>query len=133
MKIKQLEDQTKAAEKKMLVFKDSNQYIKMKIEEISSLIYDEQTWGHYLHSISINAKRNNIKILNFTNEYVDNTEAFGHILNISISTRGSYKNTINFINSLEKSELVVDVHDLSLQAQNQIDSQLDISVWGITY
>ena len=133
VKIKQIEDQTKVAENKMLILKDNNQYIKVKIEEISSLIYDEQTWGHYLHSISTHAKKNNIKILNFTNEYVDNKEAFGHILNIGISTTGNYKNTINFINALEQSDLVVDLHDLNIQAQNQIDATLNISVWGITY
>lgn len=132
-KIKQIEDQTKIAENKMLILKDNNQYIKVKIEEISALIYDEQTWGHYLHSISIHAKKNNIKILNFTNEYVDNREAFGHILDIGISTTGSYKNTINFINALEQSDLVVDLHNLDIQAQKQIDAKLNISVWGITY
>jgi len=132
-KIKQIEDQTKIAENKMLILKDNNQYIKVKIEEISSLIYDEQTWGHYLHSISIHAKKNNIKILDFTNEYVDNREAFGHILDIGISTTGSYKNTINFINALEQSDLVVDLHNLDIQAQQQIDAKLNISVWGITY
>ena len=132
-KIKQIEDQTKIAENKMLILKDNNQYIKVKIEEISALIYDEQTWGHYLHSISIHAKKNNIKILDFTNEYVDNREAFGHILDIGISTTGSYKNTINFINALEQSDLVVDLHNLDIQAQKQIDAKLNISVWGITY
>lgn len=132
-KIKQIENQTKVAENKMLILKDNNQYIKVKIEEISSLIYDEQTWGHYLHSISIHAKKNNIKILNLTNEYVDNKEAFGHILDIGISTTGNYKNTINFINALEQSDLVVDLHTLDIQAQKQIDAKLNISVWGITY
>lgn len=132
-KIKQIENQTKVAQNKMLAFKDNNQYIKTKIEEISSLIYDEQTWGKYLHSISINAKRNNVKILKFTNKYIDNKTSFGHILDIDIAINGNYKNTINFINSLEQSELVVDLHDLNIEAQNKLNSTLNISVWGITY
>ncbi|MDQ7045352.1 MAG: type 4a pilus biogenesis protein PilO [Sulfurimonas sp.] len=133
IKITQIEDATKAAQKQMLIFKDNNQYIKTKIEEISSLIYDEQTWGKYLHSISSNARKNNIKILEFTNEYANNDGSFGHILDISISTTGTYKDTINFINSLEQSDLVVDLHDLDIEALNKLNSKFNISVWGITY
>lgn len=132
-KIIRIENETKSAQKQMIVFKDNNQYIKTKIEEISSLIYDEQTWGKYLHSISKNAKQNNLKIIDFTNKYTDKKSSFGHILDISIQTTGQYKNTINFINSLEQSDLVVDLHTLDVQADSKINTKLDISVWGITY
>ena len=132
-KITQIQNELKKAQQKMLIFKDNNQYIKNKIEEISSLIYDDQTWGEYLDSISTNAKNNNIKILNFNNKYIKNNASFGHILDISIKTKGSYKNTINFINSLEQSELVVDLHDLNIEANKKLNSELNISVWGIVY
>lgn len=133
VKILQIENKTNAALQQMLTVKDNNQYIKTKIEEISSLIYDEQTWGVYLHSISENARRYNVKVLSFTNTYTDNKKAFGHILDINISTTGRYKNTINFINSLEQSDLVIDLHNLSIEANGTLDSNLKISVWGITY
>ena len=113
--------------------KDNNQYIKNKIETISSLIYDEVSWGEYLNSISVNAKRHNIKITNFTNTYSENNESFGHILDITLDFRGKYNNTIKFINSLERSELVVDIHDFDLKAEDALNSNLNISVWGITY
>jgi len=113
--------------------KDNNSYIKSKIETISSLIYDEQAWGTYLHSISKNAQKNKVKILDITNEYADNNNSFGHILNIKIKSNGKFKNTLNFINSLEQSELVVDIHDLNITAKDTLQSYLDISVWGITY
>jgi len=132
-KIIQIENEIKKAQEQMLVHKDNNQYIKHKIEEISSLIYDDQTWGEYLHSISINAKKNNVKILNLNNTYVKNTNSFGHILDINIKAKSTFKNTINFINSLEQSELVVDLHDLNIQANEKLYSDLNISVWGILY
>lgn len=113
--------------------KDNNSYIKSKIETIASLIYDEQAWGAYLHSISKNAQKNHIKILDINNEYADHNNSFGHILNIKIESSGKFKNTLNFINSLEQSELVVDIHDLNVTAQETLQSYLDISVWGITY
>lgn len=133
-KIVQIENQTKATLAQMLTVKDNNQYIKMKIEEISSLIYDEQTWGAYLHSISTNARKYNVKILSFNNTYTDSQKSFGHILDINLSTTGQYTNTINFINSLEQSDLVVDLHELNIQAEDAtLNSNLNISVWGITY
>ena len=132
-KITHLTNQIQSAQNKMLLFKDNNQYIKTKIEEISSLIYDEQTWGKYLYSISNDAKTNKLKVISFANQYTQSKSSFGHILDVNISTTGNYKNTINFINSIEQSDLVVDIHSLELQAGSKISTQLNISVWGITY
>ncbi|MBC8236958.1 MAG: type 4a pilus biogenesis protein PilO [Helicobacteraceae bacterium] len=132
-KIAQIENEIKNAQIETLKYKDNNQYIKNKIEEISSLIYDEQTWGEYLHSISKNARLYNVKILNLHNQYAENKTTFGHILDINLKVTGDYKNTINFINSLEKSDLVVDLHDINIEALNKLHSDLNISVWGITY
>ena len=132
-KITQLENEITSIQKETLAFKDNNQYIKNKIEEISSLIYDEQKWGQYLHSVSKNAKLHGVQILDFTNKYAENTGSFGHILDIDIETTGDYKNTINFVNSLEQSDLVVDLHHLDIDAKTKLDSKLNISVWGIIY
>lgn len=55
-KITALGTEIKKYEAELAVNKENNAYIKSKIETISSLIYDERTWGEYLHSISTNAK-----------------------------------------------------------------------------
>ena len=133
IKVDKLSQEIEAINKEIIVHKDRNAYIKHKIEEISSLIYDERTWGEYLYSISKNAKRNNIKILEFTNKYADTNSSFGHILDISLKSNGNYINTIKFINSLEQSDLVVDIHDLLIESNSTLNSELNISVWGITY
>ena len=132
-KILQLEREIENTNAKVLIHKDNNDYIKNKIETISSLIYDERAWGEYLYSISTNAKKNNVKILNFTNSFAEDSGSFGHILDISIKSVGNYKNTLKFINSLEQSNLVVDIHHLNIQATNKLNSDLNLSVWGITY
>lgn len=132
-KITQIINETKHIQNQIIVFKDNNQYIKIKIEEISSLIYDEQTWGKYLHNISTNAKKNNVKILKFTNNFVQSKKDFGHMLDINMQITGKYRNTINFINSLEQSDLVVDLHTLEMKAEKKLNTDLNISVWGITY
>jgi len=132
-KIVQLEADIKRTNAEVLIHKDNNDYIKNKIETISSLIYDENAWGAYLYSISKNAKKYNVKILKFTNNFAKDSSSFGHILDISIKSVGSYKNTLKFINSLEQSDLVVDIHDLNIQAKDKLNSDLNLSVWGITY
>lgn len=132
-KIQKLQKDIKSLETNMLSMKDKNQYIKSQIETISSLIYDERTWGEYLHSISKNAKIHNISVKNLTNTYTLNNGSFGHILNISLKSSGGFNNTMKFLNSLEQSDLVVDIHSLSIEAKNKLDMSLKISVWGITY
>ncbi|QSZ41500.1 hypothetical protein GJV85_05060 [Sulfurimonas aquatica] len=132
-KITELKKDISNINKEIIVHKDNNAYIKTKIETISSLIYDERTWGEYIHSISDNAQKNNVKLLNFQNKYASTENSFGHVLDISLKSSGSFKNTLHFINSLEQSELVVDIHSLHLSADKTLHSDLNISVWGITY
>lgn len=132
-KVARLEQEITKINKEMLTHKDNNAYIKSKIETISSLIYDERSWGEYIDSISTNAQRYHIKILKLTNQYAHKNNSFGHILDITVESQGAYKNTLKFINSLEQSELVVDIHDLNIKAKKTLKSDLNISVWGITY
>ena len=132
-KIIKITQDIKVLNAELVVSKENNEYIKSKIDTISALVYDERAWGEYINSISINAKKYNIKIINFTNVYSKNDKAFGHILDISLDIKGNYSNTLKFINSLEKSDLVVDIHNLSIKAENALNTKLDISVWGITY
>jgi len=132
-KIVKLNQKIKELQNELQDNKENNQYIKHKIETISSLIYDERTWGEYLNSISVKAKKHDIKIINFTNKYTDSNNSFGHVLDIMLQVKGNYSDTVKFINSLEQSELVVDVHDLSMKTQDKLNTKLNISVWGITY
>ena len=118
---------------KLIQYRDYNQYIKSKIEDISFLLYDEQVWGNYLNSIDTKARRYGVKILELSNKYNDTGESFGHVLDISIDTKGHYKDVLKFINSLEQSDLVVDVHDLNISAKDYLQSNINISVWGIKY
>ena len=112
-------------------YKNDNDYIKYKISQISSLFYNEKSWGKFLDSISANAKEYNVKLLNYHNKYIQHGVAFGHVLDINIKATGTYQNTLKFVNSLEQSFLVVDVHDLSMQAKEKLYTDLNISVWGI--
>ena len=132
-KIVQLERKIKKINNEIIALKDTNAYIKSKIETISSLIYDERAWGEYLDSITTNAQKYDIKLIDLTNKYALAESSFGHILDITIQSVADYKNTLKFINSLEQSELVVDLHDFRIKADQELISDLNISVWGIRY
>ncbi len=130
-KIVQIDKDIKSLQDQYAMFKDDNKYIIEQIEKISSLYYNEKVWGQYLNSISQNAKKYNLKVLNFSNTYETNSSGFGHVLDIHVKVDGSYKNTLKFINSLEQSFLVVDLHDFTIKADKKLYTDLNISVWGI--
>jgi hypothetical protein len=130
-KIAQIEQETKMLGVDRQRFIGYNEYIKNQLEQISSLYYDEVVWGAYLDSISKYARAYNIKLEKFGNTLTTDNSSFGHVLDIAISTDGPYKNTLKFINALEQSQLVVDLHDMNMSADGKLKGDLNISVWGI--
>jgi hypothetical protein len=130
-RIAQIEQETVAIQMEEQRYIQYNNYIKDQLEQISSLYYDEKVWGGYLDSVSKYARTYNVKLLNFGNTLTMDNSAFGHVLDISIKAEGAYKNTLKFINALEQSYLVVDLHDMDLTADKKLTSDLNISVWGI--
>lgn len=130
-KITQIEQETAAIEKEHTQYIQYNGYIKDQLEQISSLYYDEAVWGAYLDSISRYARAYNVKLPRFANTLQTDNSSFGHVLDISIASEGPYKNTLKFINALEQSFLVVDLHDINLTAEEKLKGDLNISVWGI--
>lgn len=130
-KITQIEQETVAIQHQHDLYVQYNAYIKEQLEQISSLYYDEKVWGAYLDSVSRFARAYNVKLAQFGNTLQTNNSAFGHVLDIAISSEGPYKNTLKFINALEQSYLVVDLHDFNLTAEEKLKGDLKISVWGI--
>ena len=132
-KIFKLKAQTAQYKKDFITVKDHAEYIKYKIEQISSLYYDEQAWGEFIDSIAENAKKYGLKLKYLSNEFSNDKNTFGHVLDIEVRLKGSFHKTMKFMNALEQSFLVVDIHDLNLSSSRKVDTDLKISVWGITY
>ncbi len=130
-RITQIEQETVEIEKQHVLYVQYNAYIKEQLEQISSLYYDEKVWGSYLDSVSRYARSYNVKLAQFGNRLQTDNSSFGHVLDISISSEGQYKNTLKFINALEQSQLVVDLHDFNITADEKLKGDLNISVWGI--
>ena len=132
-KIIALKTQTVTLKQDFVTLKDQSEYIKYKIEQISSLYYDDQAWGEFIDSISENAKKHGVKLQYLSNEFSNDKNTFGHVLDIGVKVTGSFHKTMKFVNSLEQSFLVVDIHDVNLLASSKVNSEFKISVWGITY
>ncbi len=131
-RITQIEEKIKAIGLEEQHYIQYNTYIKERLEQISSLYYDKVVWGSYLDSVSKYAKMYDVQLTQFGNTLTtDNNSSFGHVLDISVSSEGGFKNTIKFINALEQSSLVVDLHDMNMSADTKLQSELNISVWGI--
>lgn len=130
-RITQIEQETAAINQKHDQYVQYNAYIKEQLEQISSLYYDERVWGAYLDSVSKYARAYKVKLNSFGNTLQTDNSSFGHVLDISINSEAPYKNTLKFINALEQSYLVVDLHQLELKADGKLKGDLNISVWGI--
>lgn len=130
-RIIQIEQETKVIELEYQHYIQYNTYIKDRLEQISSLYYDEVIWGAYLDSISKYARAYNVKLTQFGNTLTTDNSSFGHVLDISISSDAPFKNTLKFINALEQSTLVVDLHHMNMVSDTKLKSDLNISVWGI--
>lgn len=131
----QLDTQIQKLQKDVEQLKAKNQYIKNKIETIPFLIYDAATWGEYLDSITTNAQKYGVKIDTLENNIMNNQDAFGHVLDVHIQGFSTFKNMLKFINSLEKADLVIDLHDFNISSQDHkmLFADLNLSVWGIKY
>jgi hypothetical protein len=130
-RITQIEQETVEIERQHTLYIQYNTYIKEQLEQISSLYYDETVWGAYLDSVSHYARANKVKLARFANTLQTDNSSFGHVLDITISSEGAYKNTLKFINALEQSYLVVDLHHFNIIADEKLKGDLNISVWGI--
>ena len=131
--IQKIADDITMINNKAKVVRNDNEYIKFKIEQISELYYNEAIWGKYIDSIAENAKKYKIKLKSISNQLSSDQSKFGHVLDIQISASGHYRNIYKFINSMEKSDLVIDIHDFNLSASETLDIDINSSVWGITH
>ena len=112
-----------------------NSYFDTKLKELSFLLFDNQNWANFLDSIVLLAKQNNIKILELKSDIKEpNFQKIEQILNIDLTFMGNFKDMLSYINSLEESKLVVDLHKMDINStQKDLGAKISISVWGMKY
>jgi hypothetical protein len=111
-------------------------YISAKLEELSPLLFNKESWSKFLDSITKEAREQKVKIDYINNEYVDSNGSFGHVLEIAVGCIGEYRDITKFINKLEKNILVTDIYqmDIRLDENKTINlADINVSVWGINH
>ena len=111
-------------------------FINTNIQKLSDMLFNRKSWSKFLNSITDRAEVQNVDIKYISNDYVDNKGSFGHVLEIGIGCKGSYKNIVKFMNELEQNTLVTDIYgtNLVLDANaSEIVADINISVWGINH
>ncbi|WP_187648451.1 type 4a pilus biogenesis protein PilO [Nitrosophilus labii] len=133
--IKKLKNEIKNLKENFINLKHKNEYLDYQIHTISTLLYNEKKWARFLDSIAEKAKNNSVDINFISNEFINinNSDNFGHVLEIEIGCEGGFQNIVGFINSIEQSELVVDIYGMDLKSDAEIETKLKVSVWGINY
>jgi len=131
--IKKLNKEIEQLKTKFTKIKDNNDYLDLKIKSIKNLIYNEKNWAKFLDSIAKKGIDNGVDIKFISNKFINNSKNFGHVLEIEIECNGDFKNTIGFINSIEESDLVVDIYGVKMKSDFNIQTYLKVSVWGIKY
>ena len=117
--------------KKFLHYADKKEYLDQKIKELSYLLYNKKRWASFLNSLTQKAYKNGVEITYISNRFLDITKNFGHVLEVEVGCSGDFKNLISYLNSIEQSDLVVDVYALQMVGANPIQLQFKVSVWGI--
>lgn len=108
-----------------------------KLQSLSFLIFDEQNWSKFLDSLVSLAKLNNIEIVRLVNEFKNpGFQKVEQFLNIELSVSGKFRNLVQYVNDIEKSDLVVDVSDFKIDSSSdkaELSAKFNISVWGMKY
>jgi hypothetical protein len=123
-------------EKNIIKVNEDINFISTKLEELSPLLFNKESWSTFLNSITAQAKKQEVKIEYIENQYIDGKGSFGHILEISVGCEGEYKNIAKFINQLEKNVLVTDIYGSDIYLDDNSTTtiaDIKISVWGINH
>ena len=115
---------------KKIKFIDSN------IQKLSDMLFNQKSWSRFLNSITDKAEIQNVDISYISNDYIDNNGSFGHVLEIGVGCKGTYKNIVKFINELEQNTLVTDIYGTNMTVDSngsQVVADINVSVWGINH
>ncbi len=132
--IKKAKQKIKLAKDKLQATIFANGYIDTKLRELSYLLYNDVNWANFINDITKNANKYNVNINFIKNQFNElNYKKVEQALDVEVDANGNFNNLIKFINSIEESNLVVDVHSLTMDIKKTIHVNFKIAVWGIKY
>lgn len=113
----------------------TNAYVDSKLKELSYLLFNDENWAKFLHSITQLAQKYSVHIKVIENKMNEpSIQKIEQILSLKVDFSGSFANTMKFMNAIEESELVVDIYELNCTGRlKNIEGQFNIAVWGMKY
>ncbi|AFL68524.1 hypothetical protein [Sulfurospirillum barnesii] len=113
---------------------DTNLYIDTKLRDLSYLLFNNENWAKFIDSITFLAQKYSVKIKLLENKMNEpNLQKIEQILSLKLTFNGSFANTMKFMNAIEESELVVDIHDLTWLGKEELEGEFNIAIWGMKY
>jgi len=100
------------------------------------MLFNQKNWSIFLNSITQTAEKENVDISYINNEFLNSNGNFGHVLEINLGCKGSYKDIVKFINDIEQNKLVTDIYGTNIYLDDntsEIVADINISVWGINH
>lgn len=131
-RVKVLEKENDDLKKEIIRLDDASSYIDGQMVRISDILFNKESWSKFLDSITQKAQNNKIVIKTIENKFINQQGEFGHVLEIVVDGSGNFANMVNFLSNIEKSELLVDVYGMNLEATDVVDGEFKISVWGFS-
>jgi Ni,Fe-hydrogenase I large subunit len=132
--VKKVKAKIKQTKEKLSSMIFANGYIDTKLRELSYLLYNDVNWANFIDDITKNAKKYRVNINFIKNRFNElNYKKVEQALDVEVDANGNFNNLIKFINSIEESNLVVDVHELTMDIKKTIHVNFKIAVWGIKY
>jgi Tfp pilus assembly protein PilO len=122
--------------KQIVHLRDKIKFINSNLEKLSDLLYNKKSWSRFLNSITQKAEVHNVDLEYIHSKNTTSKGSFGHVLEITLGAKGTYKNIVKFMNEVEQNVLVTDIFktDFSLDSNSSnIKADIYISVWGINH
>lgn len=110
-------------------------YVDNTLTELSYLLFDDENWAAFVDNISHLAKKYNIEIKEIANKFYEPTfQKITHVVEVDIQSRGNFSNMVKFLNEIEESQMVIDVHQIQIsKPEDKLEGEFKIAVWGMKY
>jgi len=116
------------------MLKDKKMFISQKIQTLSNVIYNKESWTDFLKNISTIANSSGVEIYSIKNHFLTDKKlnVFQNHLKVEIKMNSNYINTLHFIDQIERSNLIVNVDSLKMNlTADGVSTEIFISIWGI--
>ena len=125
-------------EAKYAEYDDANykiSYVDNTLTELSYLLFDDENWASFVDDISRLAKKYKVEIQEIANKFYEPTfQKITHVVEIDIKSKGNFSNMVKFLNEIEESQMVIDVHQIEItKPDDKLEGHFKIAVWGMKY